>query len=137
MRTTAIRWSAALTLLLPISIDGATARAIDHHSASRYSCRFERTTGHFKFSPFKPTGRRDWTFALQLDHASRRVALVIDGKTTTVPAIFRGETVQFTIPLDGRQERVSLDTKDLDFVMVSDTLKARLLHHGQCEQRGA
>lgn len=136
MRTHAIRWSAALALLLPIAIDGAAARAIEHQSASRYSCRFERTTGYVKFSPRKPTGRRDWTFALQLDHASRRVALVIDGETTTSPAIFRDETVQFTIPLEGRQERVFFDTKDLDFVMVSDTRKSRLMHLGQCERLG-
>jgi hypothetical protein len=136
MRTHAIRWSTALTLLLPIAIDSAPARAMDHHSAPRYSCRFERTTGYSKSSPRKPTDRRDWTFALQPDHTARRVALVIDGVTTTAPAIFRDETVQFTIPLEGRKERVFFDTKDLDFVMVSDTRKARLMHLGQCERLG-
>jgi hypothetical protein len=72
---------------------------MDHQSASRDSCRFERTTGYVKFSSRKPTGCRDWTFALQPDHTARRVALVIDGVTTTVPAISRDETVQFTILL--------------------------------------
>lgn len=134
MRTLAVRCAAATSLLLPIAIGGAPAVAVSHQEASAYSCRFERTTGYVKLSPVKPRGRRNWTFELQLDHGSQRVTIIIDGKATTVPALFRHDDVLFTIPVQGRNERVSFDTEDLDFVMVADTTRARLQYLGVCEK---
>ena len=134
MRTLAVRFATATSLLLPITIDGASAVAVNHPEASGYSCRFERTTGYVKFYTVKPRGRRNWTFELQLDRRSQQVAVVIDGKTTTVPALFRDDDVLFTIPVQGRNERVSFDTEDLDFVMVADTTRARLQYLGVCQK---
>lgn len=137
MKASVGRCFAGLALLMSVATAGVSVRAIDHQGATSYRCRFERTTGYFKFSPFKPAGRRLWTFALELDHESRRVAFMADGKSTMAPAIFRENAVDFTIPVEGRNERVSFDVKDLDFLMEADTRKARLLYLGQCEKVGA
>ena len=115
--------------LLPAS----SAQTGDAIKPETLRCSFTGKQGYYKFSRFRPAGKRPWDFVLKLDSRGRQAIITANGVTSPSPFLRVGSDIRFDVTVDNTKERVFLDAESLKFKMISETQRHRLSHFGVCQ----